>query len=220
MCWVYFVKLLSGWELCRYYESCGIISLTDVCTMTCFVSLFVLYRNIRWQKRSGIFPLSPVTQLLKGSCFKLNHTCVLIWDIWFHSSLQTFENVVSCFSFPCFVHILLIVLCNTASPAAPCAPWTQTHPWADTWCRSCPCTGKDWWERTWSSYCTLSRERGIMSVRLDNQSSVFCWDDQGRISDSSEDTTPDYWDAHCASSTGSWIICHSNDALLWPSHPL
>ncbi len=42
------------------------------------------------------------------------------------------------------------------------------------------------------------------SVRLDNQSSVLCWEDESRISDSSKDTRPDYWDAQCVSSTGSW----------------
>lgn len=67
----------------------------------------------------------------------------------------------------------LICVFDTAVPAAPCSPWSRSHPWADKWCRSCPCTEKERRAGAWSSCCTLQREKeGLVRVRSDNQYSA------------------------------------------------
>lgn len=39
--------------------------------------------------------------------------------------------------------------------AARCSPWSQSPLLAGKWCTSCPCRGRGWWRRIWSSCCTL-----------------------------------------------------------------
>lgn len=88
---------------------------------------------------------------------------------------------------------------ETASPAARCSPWSQTHPWADKWCTSSPYTGRECQAGTWSSYCTLSRQK--------RKSWLLAWiishlySAEGRVSDNKEESRPDYWNANSVSST-------------------
>lgn len=44
---------------------------------------------------------------------------------------------------------------SVSLPAARCSPWSQSPLLAGTWCTSCPCRGRGWWHRIWSSCCTL-----------------------------------------------------------------
>lgn len=68
---------------------------------------------------------------------------------------------------------VLIWRAETAVPVAPCSPWSQSHPWADKWCRSCPCTEKERRAGAWWSYCTLRWEKeGLVRV---------CWEFVGRF---------------------------------------
>lgn len=65
---------------------------------------------------------------------------------------------------------VFICRAETAVPVALCSPWSQSHPWADKWCRSCPCTEKERRAGAWSSYCKLQWEKeGLVRVRCDNQ---------------------------------------------------
>lgn len=108
-----------------------------------------------------------------------------------------------------------------ALPAALCSPWSQSHPWADKWCRSGPYTGRDWQAGTWSSYCTLwhTKERIVM-LKTDNQSSAEVTGGQGWRRRRGQ-ARPDYRDACRVSSALRPHIRHRRRlAVHLPSHLL
>lgn len=70
--------------------------------------------------------------------------------------MLSFDLLTSwCLSPPCVPSDLFL----TVSPAALCCPWSQSPPSTGMWYMSYPCRGRDWWDGTWSSCCTLKQKQ-------------------------------------------------------------
>lgn len=102
------------------------------------------------------------------------------------------------------------------SPAAQCCPWSQTHPWADKWCRPGPYTGRNWQAGTWSSYCTLSRQKGESWLLGWIISHLYSAERMKAGFEMAARTHVQTIEMHTVSQVQ---ICHSNDALLFPIVP-